>query len=231
MSGPGNPGTPDSLGASPARSPFGLGALVLGALAALLVLFLVVGFVLPGTWSAQASVEIAAPPQAVFPWLDSPRAWTRWTPWPDSGLVVGGPAHGVGASMSWNDSNLGDGHFQVVEADAPRVVRYRVEVQKKSMRTDGTLRLQERNGQTEVTWREDGDFGHNPLMGYWARVMRRLQGAQLQKDLTKLKTLVEGGADADGPTDSGNTANSANSPSTGPSGSDTVGTAGSATGG
>jgi uncharacterized protein YndB with AHSA1/START domain len=187
-----------------ARWPlFGLGAWVLGGLAGLLVLFLVVGFLLPGTWSTKRSTEIDAPPQAVFPWLDSPRAWTRWTPdWPASGLVVAGPAHGVGATMSWNDPNVGDGRFEVVEADAPRAVRYRVEVQKGTMRTDGTLLLQGHDGHTLLTWHEQGDFGHNPLMGYWARAMKRSQGAQLQKDLAKLKALVEGGADADAPAES-----------------------------
>lgn len=187
-----------------ARWPMlGIGAWFFGGLAALLVLFLVVGFLLPGTWSTERSLEIDAPAQAVFPWLDSPRAWTRWTPdWPDSGLVVAGPAHGVGATMSWNDPNVGDGHFEVVEADAPRVVRYRVEVQRGTMRTDGTLLLHEHDGHTLLTWREKGDFGHNPLMGYWARAMKRVQGAQLQKDLTTLKALVEKGADPDAPSDS-----------------------------
>jgi uncharacterized protein YndB with AHSA1/START domain len=173
------------------RTPFGIGSLVLGGLAGLLVLFLVVGFFLPASWSAQSSVQIEAPPQAVFPWLDAPRSWARWTPWPDSGLVVAGPAHGVGANMSWDDPSVGDGRFEVVEADAPRLVRYRVEVQKRTMRTDGTLRLESRDGGTRVTWHEDGNFGHNPLMGYWARFMPRMQSAQLREDLAKLKSLVE----------------------------------------
>lgn len=186
------------------RTPFGIGAWFFGGLAGLLVLFLVVGFILPGTWSAQTSAEIDAPRDSVFPWLDSPRAWTRWTPdWPDSGLVIGGPAHGVGATMSWNDPKVGDGRFRVVEADSPRVVRYRVAVQHGSMRTDGTLRLAARGGQTLLTWREDGDFGHNPLMGYWARFMKKVQGAQLAENLARLKKLVEEGARADSVTPAG----------------------------
>ena len=87
-------------------SPFSIGTRVLGGGAAILILFLVVGFLLPGTWSARASVQIDAPPEAVFPWLDSPRAWTRWTPWPDTGLVMGGPAHGVGSVITWDNAGL-----------------------------------------------------------------------------------------------------------------------------
>jgi hypothetical protein len=183
-------------------SPFSIGTRVLGGGAALLILFLVVGFLLPGTWSAQGSVQVEAPPEAVFPWLDSPRAWTRWTPWPDTGLVVAGPPHGVGAVFSWDNTDLGDGRFEVVEADSPRLVRYRVDVQKRTMRTDGTLRIEAKDGGTFVRWREQGDFGHNPLMGYWARFMRKAQSAEMAKDLSRLKGFVEGGADPDEPADS-----------------------------
>lgn len=182
--------------------PFSIGTVVLGGGAVLLVLFLIVGFLLPGTWTARGSAHIDAPPEAVFPWLDSPGAWTRWTPWPDTGLVVAGPEHGVGARMSWDNPDLGDGDFTVVEADAPRVVRYRVEVQHQSMRTDGTVRLEPKDGGTLVTWQEDGDFGRNPLMGYWARFMKRAQSVELAKDLTRLKGLVEGGENANEPADS-----------------------------
>jgi len=184
------------------KSPFSIGTRVLGGGAVLLILFLVVGFLLPGTWSAQGAVQIDAPPEAVFPWLDSPRAWTRWTPWPDSGLVMAGPAHGAGSTISWDSAELGDGRFRVLEADAPHVVRYRVEVQKRTMRTEGNLRVQATDGGSLVKWQEEGDFGHNPLMGYWARFMRRAQSAEMAKDLTRLKGLVEGGADADEPADS-----------------------------
>lgn len=194
-------------------SPFSIGTRVLGGGAVLLILFLVVGFLLPATWSAQGVVQIDAPPEAVFPWLDSPRAWTRWTPWPDTGLAMEGPAHGVGAAISWDNATLGDGRFEVLNADSPSMVRYRVEVQKRTMRTDGTLHVEPRDGGSFVRWQEQGDFGHNPLMGYWARFMRKAQSAEMSKDLTRLKGLVEGGANADEPADS---------VSAGPSDSDTT---------
>lgn len=184
------------------KTPFSIGVVVLGGGAALLVLFLVVGVLLPGTWAARGEVQIDAPPEAVFPWLDSPRAWTRWTPWPDSGLAMAGPAHGAGAAISWDDANLGDGRFEVLQADPPRTVRYRVEVQKRTMRTDGEIDVQPVDGGSLVRWQEHGDFGYNPLMGYWARFMRRAQSAEMAKDLTRLKGLVEGGVDADEPADS-----------------------------
>jgi uncharacterized protein YndB with AHSA1/START domain len=170
--------------------PISIGVKVLGGGAALLFLFLAVGFFLPGTWAAQRTVRLDAPPEAVFPLVDAPDAWRRWTAWPDSGLSARGPERGVGASLVWNDPDLGNGSFEIVEVEPLRTVRYRVSVQDGSMRTDGTFLLEPDAGGTLVTWREEGDFGRNPLMGYWARLMARAQGRELVKALARLDSLA-----------------------------------------
>lgn len=179
------------------RLPFSLGTTVLGAGALLLLTFLGVGFILPGTWTAERSGVVHAPPEVVYALVDAPEAWRRWTSWPDSGLVVEGPERGVGARMAWNDTNLGDGAFEIVTATPFETVRYHVAVQDGAMQTDGTLRLDPSPEGTRVAWREDGDFGRNPLMGYWARFMARAQGAELEKSLARLDSLAS--AEASGP--------------------------------
>lgn len=171
----------------PALSP---ASILLGAAAAMLLLFLGIGWVLPGTWSAERSVLLEVPPSAVFPWVDSPGGWQRWTPWPDSGVVHEGPEHGAGARLAWNDDELGRGSFEIVEAKPDSLVRYRVVVQEGEMHTDGTMRLSRDGAGTRIDWREEGDFGRNPLMGYWARFMERAQGAELEKALGRLGALA-----------------------------------------
>ncbi|NJD18492.1 MAG: hypothetical protein FIA95_04320 [Gemmatimonadetes bacterium] len=171
-------------------SPFSLGVRVLGAGAALLVLFLAVGFALPRTWSAERSAVLSSPPAEVFALLERPSAWRTWTAWPDSGLVAGGPEAGVGARMSWSDKELGSGSFEIVEALFPTRVRYRVEVEGGSLRTEGTFTLAPSAGGTRVTWREEGDLGWSPLMGFWARFMARAQGRELEKALARLETAT-----------------------------------------
>jgi len=126
----------------------------------------------------------------VFPLVDAPGAWRRWTQWPDSGLVAEGPERGVGARLTWNDADLGDGSFEIVAVDPLRSVRYRVYVEGGSMHTDGTFLLEPEGAGTRVTWREEGDFGRNPLMGYWARLMSRAQGRELEKALVRLDELA-----------------------------------------
>jgi uncharacterized protein YndB with AHSA1/START domain len=172
-------------------APFSIGTKVLGGGAALLVLFLLVGYLLPGTWAAERSIEIGAPPEGVFPLLDAPDAWRRWTQWPDTGIVAEGPARGPGSRLAWNDRELGEGSFEIVEAESPARLSYTVAVQGGSMRTTGTMRLEPIAGGVLVHWREEGDFGWNPLMGYWARAMERAQGTEMEKSLSRLKALAE----------------------------------------
>ena len=171
-------------------NPISLGTRILAVGATLLLGFLAVGFLLPGTWSAERTATLDEPPEVVFPLVEAPQAWRRWTAWPDSGLVAQGPERGVGARLVWDDAELGDGSFEIVASEPLRSVRYRVRVQGGSMHTDGTFVLERTAGGTTVTWREEGDFGRNPLMGYWARLMSRAQGRELEKALTRLGELA-----------------------------------------
>lgn len=175
------------------RGILGPGTLVLGGGAVILVGFLAVGYALPGTWEASADTVLALPPDAVAPLLDAPEGWRAWTAWPDSGLVRFGPGRGGGASVSWNDRELGSGTFTVEQVDADGSVAYSVEVAGvggSGMRTTGTIALERVPGGTRVTWREHGDLGSNPLMGWWARSMRRAQSAEMAKGLARLGTAA-----------------------------------------
>jgi uncharacterized protein YndB with AHSA1/START domain len=163
---------------------------VLWSAVALLCTGLLVGFLLPGTWQAQRSVTIPAPPERVFPLVDSPKSWGEWAPLGDVKATFEGPEHGAGATRRWDDPQVGDGVFTIVSADAGRSVAYHVAVQQGKMTTDGTITLQPAAGGTLVTWSEHGDFGHNPLLGYIARNMDKTQGAEMEGALKPLTALA-----------------------------------------
>jgi hypothetical protein len=171
-------------------SPFSFGTRILAGGAGLLLLVLAVGFFLPGSWSAERSATLQAPPGALYALLDSPEGWRKWTPWPDTGVVTEGPARGPGARLAWGDRELGEGFFEIVATRTDTWVSYRVEVQGGAMRTEGRIELEAAPEGTRVTWREDGDFGRNPLMGYWARFMQRAQGTEMEKSLMRLEQVV-----------------------------------------
>lgn len=173
-------------------SPFSWGTRVLAAGALAFVLFLGVGALLPGTWEATGSRVLGVPPERLLPWLDSPEGWQAWTPWPEAGVERTGPDRGEGATLSWRHPEMGQGSFEIVEVDARRV-GYRVLVEGGSLRTEGRVELEPVPEGTRVTWTEEGDFGWNPLMGYWALAMERVQGQELQKGLERLEEAVAAG--------------------------------------
>jgi hypothetical protein len=158
-----------------------------------LALFLAVGVVLPGEWSTERSMVIRAGPERVYPFISGPRGWEGWSLWPEAGMGYEGPDSGPGAVRVWDDPDYGDGRFTILAAEPGVEVRYRVEVQGGSLRFEGTVRLEAVPDGTRVVWREEGDFGWNPLLGYAARQMSEAQGAQFEQSLERLRTLVEAG--------------------------------------
>lgn len=188
------PTAPGPTGSGRPPSPFSLGTKILGGGAVLLLLFLAVGYLLPARWEAAAEAYIGAAPSELFPYVSTPEGWRSWTPWPDSGLVRGGPAEGPGARLTWGNRELGSGVFTIEEVEPSTRVAYTVAVEGGSMRTSGTVMLEPEGAGTLVTWREAGDLGSNPLMGYWARLMGRAQTTELAKGLDRLRALVTGTA-------------------------------------
>lgn len=184
-----SPSTPGT-GTGPKRPIVSFPLKVLTAAIGVLVTAMLVGVALGGKWQVERSTLVAAPPSTVFAWLDDPRKWDEWAPLGEVAATFSGPARGPGATRSWNDANFGDGIFRIERTVPDREVRYHVEVQEATLITDGTIELAAEGAGTRVTWRETGDFGHNPLMGYTARSMDRMQGPQMENSLRRLAEKV-----------------------------------------
>jgi hypothetical protein len=161
---------------------------VFGGIGAVLVTLMLIGFLLPGTWSAEASIEIEAAPAEIFPYLNDLSRWDTWTNWGDIESELSDVARGVGASRRWDDPNFGSGSVTITSSTAARLVRYEVDVEGGAS-VSGELRIETLGGMSRVTWREEGDLGRNPLMGYVARNMSESQGEQLAEGLEKLRYI------------------------------------------
>lgn len=171
---------------------FRIGAFAFGALALALAAVLILGYLLPATWTVERTVVIRAEPDAIFSHLDRAEAWEAWTPGPETGYELFGPDGGQGSGRRWDDPGYGQGRFVIREVEPHRTVRYQVEVEEGAIVIQGSLELVPVDDGTTVQWREVGDFGWNPLLGFLAGRMEELQGAQLEASLEALKELVEG---------------------------------------
>lgn len=181
--------------------PLRIAAYLFGALGLVLLALLAVGFLLPSTWTASRERWIEASPTDVFPHLDAAAAWAGWTPSPETGVDLFGPPRGEGSGRRWDDPRYGQGEFVITHSEPPRELRYQVEVEDGAIRIRGALELQAERHGTRIHWTEEGDFGRNPLLGYLARRMGELQGAQLEASLAALARTVTEGADLISPPD------------------------------
>ncbi len=163
---------------------------VIGLIALALLVFVGVGIALPGTWTVERSRDIDAPVEAVFPLLADLEMWDRWTHWPELQGRSEGTLGGVGASRSWDDPGYGSGVLTLTAIDPNRQVGYEVSVDEGAIEIRGRLTLEPAGRGSRVTWREEGDFGWNPLLAYMALTMDRMQGTEMQKSLDRLEAVV-----------------------------------------
>lgn len=163
-------------------------AKVFSGIAAILLTLMLIGLVLPGTWSAESSIQIEVAPTDLFPFLNDLSRWDTWTNWGEVESELSDPSLGVGASRSWDNPNMGSGSVTITGSEAPTFVRYEVEIEGGAS-VSGELRIEALGGASRVTWREEGDLGRNPLMGYVARGMSKSQEAQLAEGLEKLRYI------------------------------------------
>ena len=174
------------------QSPFSFGTKILGGGGLILALLLLLGYLLPASWEAEAELVADLPAEAIFRYLDSPEGWRDWTTWPESGVERSGPGRGEGARLAWDDPELGSGSFTLTRVVASERVEYEVQVGG-SMLTEGVIALTQEPAGVRISWHERGDLGRNPLMGYWALSMDRAQSDELAKSLDRLAAAVSSG--------------------------------------
>ena len=72
-------------------------AKIFGGIAILLIILILVGFLRPAHWTAEASVEAHLDPAIIFTYLNDLEKWDEWTIWSDIDSEVTDPSHGEGA--------------------------------------------------------------------------------------------------------------------------------------
>lgn len=167
---------------------------LLAVLAVLAMLVVTVGLFLPSTFHIERHIVIAAPPAAVFHYLNNYRMFNHWSPWarkdPDARYSFSGPETGVGAKLGWTSKVLGNGSQEIVESEPERRVKVALDFGEMG-RAAATYTLQAADHGTRVTWSFDEDFGYNLPARYFGLVLERFIGPDYELGLANLKAVVE----------------------------------------
>lgn len=163
--------------------------------AAMVMIFVGGGYLLPNEVTVQRQAVIDVPPQNVFALVSGFKRFNEWSPWaeidPNIQYTVDGPEAGVGANMSWasNNSNVGVGKQTITESVADSRVVSDVDLGKMGRTTSFWDLKPEGNG-TLVTWgfkmKLDGQLDRWTGLG-----MDSVWGPDYEKGLAKLKALAE----------------------------------------
>lgn len=169
--------------------------LVVG-LIGLVALGAVVGLLLPSTWNVERTVSIAAEPETIRPFLDTPRQWPVWSAWntaryPDMVVAYEGPERGPGAAWKWEGESSGAGRLEITRSEPGQGVEYRLAFADFPP-IDGAMRLERAGAATTVRWTMAGDVGRNLVARYFAPFMDDMMVEELDEGLAKLKRLAEG---------------------------------------
>lgn len=166
------------------------------ALVALVLIFVIVGFLLPRQRHVERSILIDAPPSVVFSQVNGFRNFTDWSPWvavmPEAEYTYEGPDFGVGSKMSWSMTGpRPEMGTQTIVASTPYD---RVDIEL-DLGPQGTAQavflLLPKDDGTSLTWAFDTDFGLNLLGRYWGLLLDRQLGPLYAQGLANIKRIAE----------------------------------------
>ena len=171
----------------------------LGVVVAVGVLGVVVAL-RPSDYRVARTARIAAPPAAVFPYVNDLQKFNTWNPFlqldPATKHTYGGPPSGPGATMAWaGDKNVGEGRMTVLESRPNEMVRFKLEFLKPFAGTaDAEFTFVPESGQTAVTWSMQGRNNFMAKAMGLVMDMDRMIGGQFEKGLASVKSLAEASA-------------------------------------
>lgn len=181
-----------------------LGTWVGGTMLALVAVAWLIGALLPRTWTAEATVRIAAPPEAVRRELADLPHWPLWSVWNRrhlNGLNVR-PA-GPGRVM-WESREMGRVEVSQVpdqggagvppDATGQSHFSYRLRFADHDLDVEGRFEWEPEAGgaATRLRWRQQGQLAHHPLARWTGLLLIRwFARADMRESLASLKERLE----------------------------------------
>ncbi len=171
----------------------GIGAVMITAI----VLVLIIAMTRPNHFRVERSLDIAAPAEKIFPYLDDLKQQRFWSPWDqkDPGMkrIYSGAERGVGAAYEWDGNReIGAGRQEITHVVPNEKVAGTLDFYR-PMKAKNRLEflLRPAAGGTSVTW---AVFGPMPFLSKVMSIfvsMDKMIGNEFEKGLLQLKVLAE----------------------------------------
>ena len=167
---------------------------LLGVIAVFIMIVLLIGTLIPRDYDAATHVVIKAPPEVIFPELNTIKRWSNWSMWSEheiEGLTVtySGPASGVGAIQEWTEPR-GAGVLEITESIPNQKIGFVSEFSN-FPEMDSTIRLDPQAEGTKVTWQSIGSLPSGPFYGWFGMTINDSLEMEFRKALNKLKVQSE----------------------------------------
>lgn len=163
----------------------------------LIVLMGAGSFLLPASYEVERSISVKAPKERVYPYLVDLTTWPQWGAWfirdPDMQVSYSGPDRAIGMTMTWLSQTEGNGTLVITALEHQHKMTYALTFPDMGTRSTGAFVLVEdsETGHTQITWRDTGELGNNPLYRYFGLVIDGMIGPDFETGLENLKTVVE----------------------------------------
>lgn len=171
---------------------------LLFALISLVILGCLVTFMLPSKGQVERDGVIDAPPAVVFAELSELKNHPAWNAWAQGQagqeIIFSDRTTGPGAYYTWKKkaSSAADGSFDIVRSEPDSLLSYRLSI--RGMPSfDGLFHLSpSADGKsTGIHWHMTFKAGWKPWWRFYATMVDRLVGPQLETNLTQLKKVCE----------------------------------------
>ena len=165
------------------------------AVAAVIIVAVVAAFFLPRHATVSRSVEVAAPPAAIYAIVSDLRRFNEWSPWfardPNATYTFTGPVDGIGQTMNWDSKSpqLGAGKIVISSLAPDSDVEWAIDFGRQA--ANSSIKLEPGGSGTKITWVFSTDLGFNPLMRYFGLGFDKMVGPDYEAGLAKLKAVAE----------------------------------------
>ncbi len=165
------------------------------AIAGLIALILLIGALLPRAYTLDTEIEIAAPPNEIFPFLNNLNNWQQWSSYgsavnPEINLKPGPKMEGLDASMTWSEKR-GSGKLWINKSEENREVAYAVDFANFPKMESAIVLEPQGERKTKIKWSSSGNLPRGPFYGWFGQYFAGALRADYQSSLARLKKLVE----------------------------------------